>query len=101
MTATQRRRRWVRRRVVTLTARTLVFLGLAVLVWQRIIYVTMDFPGAWATLTGTVLFAVGMMAVVAQLENALDRADRERDLAEYDRRAEAIRESREGVEGGR
>lgn len=95
-----RRRRWLRRRVVTLAARTLVFLGLAVLVWQRIIYVTMAFPGAWTTLVGTILFSAGMMVVVGQLENALDRADQARDLEEFDRRAEAIRASRENVEGG-
>ena len=99
--STARRKRWVRRRVITLTARTLVFLGLAVLIWQRSVYVSMGFPGALATLLGTILFSIGMMVVVAQLENALDRADRERELSEHDRRIEAIRTSREDVEGGR
>lgn len=67
-------RLWTRRGV-SWTMRTLIFVGLMILIGQRVNYFAAGIPGSGWVLLGTVLFAVGMMGLAAQMEAAVDRRE--------------------------
>lgn len=81
-------RLWARRGV-SWTMRTFIFLGLVILIGQRINYFAAGVPGSGWVLFGTVLFSIGMMGLAAQMEAYTDRREGERrtqELLELDRR---------------